>query len=156
MRRVVEEQRLAFVATVCPDGTPNLSPKGTIAVWDGDRLCFADICSPATVANLRTNPSIELNVVDVFARKGFRFKGRAEVVSEGPLFEQALAFYRTRGTRTETDAGRRVNAVVFVRVEQVRRLVSPAYDLGEGEAQITTRMRDYFDGVLRCREITNC
>ena len=32
MKRVVTEQRLAFVATVCPDGTPNLSPKGTSAV----------------------------------------------------------------------------------------------------------------------------
>jgi hypothetical protein len=32
MKRVVEEQRLAFVATVCPDGTPNLSPKGTTRV----------------------------------------------------------------------------------------------------------------------------
>lgn len=32
MQRLVEEQRLALVATVCPDGTPNLSPKGTIAV----------------------------------------------------------------------------------------------------------------------------
>lgn len=38
MKRVVEEQRLGFVATVCPDGTPNLSPKGTTAVWDDDRL----------------------------------------------------------------------------------------------------------------------
>jgi predicted pyridoxine 5'-phosphate oxidase superfamily flavin-nucleotide-binding protein len=26
MKRVVEQQRLGFVATVCPDGTPNLSP----------------------------------------------------------------------------------------------------------------------------------
>jgi predicted pyridoxine 5'-phosphate oxidase superfamily flavin-nucleotide-binding protein len=33
MKRVVEQQRLGFVATVCPDGTPNLSPKGTTAVW---------------------------------------------------------------------------------------------------------------------------
>ncbi len=24
MKRVVEQQRLGFVATVCPDGTPNL------------------------------------------------------------------------------------------------------------------------------------
>jgi predicted pyridoxine 5'-phosphate oxidase superfamily flavin-nucleotide-binding protein len=31
MKRVVEQQRLGFVATVCPDGTPNLSPKGTTA-----------------------------------------------------------------------------------------------------------------------------
>ena len=30
MKRVVMEQPLAFVATVCPDGTPNLSPKGNM------------------------------------------------------------------------------------------------------------------------------
>lgn len=33
MKRVVRDQRLGFVATVCADGTPNLSPKGTTAVW---------------------------------------------------------------------------------------------------------------------------
>jgi len=26
-KRVVTEQRLGFVGTVCPDGTPNLSPR---------------------------------------------------------------------------------------------------------------------------------
>ena len=41
MKRVVEEQRLGFVATVCADGTPNLSPKGTTAVWDDEHLVFA-------------------------------------------------------------------------------------------------------------------
>ena len=29
MKRVVGEQRLGFYATVCEDGSPNLSPKGT-------------------------------------------------------------------------------------------------------------------------------
>ncbi len=48
MKRVVREQRLGYAATVCPDGTPNLSPKGTTTVWDDDHLVFADICSPAT------------------------------------------------------------------------------------------------------------
>jgi hypothetical protein len=55
MRRAVETQ-LGFVATTCPDGTPNLSPKGTTAVWDDDHLVFAHIHSPGTVANLRSNP----------------------------------------------------------------------------------------------------
>ena len=31
MRRLVEAE-LGFIATVCPDGTRNLSPKGTTAV----------------------------------------------------------------------------------------------------------------------------
>src|SRR6476661_7236773 len=70
MKRVVAEQRLGFVATVCPDGTPNLSPKGTTAVWDDDHLVFANIRSPGTLANLRQNANVEVNVVDPFARKG--------------------------------------------------------------------------------------
>jgi predicted pyridoxine 5'-phosphate oxidase superfamily flavin-nucleotide-binding protein len=37
IRRVVEAE-LGFIATVCPDGTPNHSPKGTTAVWDDDHL----------------------------------------------------------------------------------------------------------------------
>jgi hypothetical protein len=32
MKQVIREQRLGYVATVCPDGTPNLSPKGTTTV----------------------------------------------------------------------------------------------------------------------------
>jgi uncharacterized protein len=39
MKRVVEQQRLGFVATVCSDGTPNLSPKGTTAVWNDPITC---------------------------------------------------------------------------------------------------------------------
>ena len=79
MKRVVLEQKLGFVATVCPDGTPNLSPKGTTTVWDDGHLVFADIRSPNTVRNLRGNPSIEINVVDPIVRKGYRFKGVAAV-----------------------------------------------------------------------------
>jgi hypothetical protein len=49
MKRVVGEQRLGFVATVCSNGTPNLSPKGTIRVWDDEHLAFCDLMSPQTV-----------------------------------------------------------------------------------------------------------
>jgi predicted pyridoxine 5'-phosphate oxidase superfamily flavin-nucleotide-binding protein len=75
MKRVVEEQQLGFVATVCRDGSPNLSPKGTVAVWDDDHLVFADICSPDTIANLAANPAIEINVVDPLRRKGYEPHG---------------------------------------------------------------------------------
>src|SRR6185295_15235013 len=91
MKRVVAEQKLGFVATVCADGTPNLSPKGTTEVWDDDHLIFVDLASPGTVANLRKNPAIEINLVDQLVRKGYRFKGTAEVFEKGPLFETVVA-----------------------------------------------------------------
>src|SRR5262245_23943959 len=98
MKRVVEEQRLGFFATVCPDGTPNVSPKGTIAVWDDDHLVFANIRSPGTLANVRQNPSIEVNVVDPVVRKGYRFKGVATILDSGPVYDRAMSFYKERGS----------------------------------------------------------
>lgn len=143
MQRVVTEQKLGFVATVCPDGTPNLSPKGTTAVWDDDHLVFLDICSPQTVANLKANPAIEINVVDVVVRKGYRFKGRAEVLSAGARFDAIAAFYRARGSSNP------YRHIVLVRVESAAALISPAYDQGATEAEVAERWRDYWDGLRR-------
>src|SRR5438309_7987365 len=96
MRRVVEAE-LSFIATVCPDGTPNLSPKGTTAVYDDDHLVFADLRSPGTVRNLKENPNIEINVVDVLARTGYRFKGVATVHTDDSVMERALEIYEALG-----------------------------------------------------------
>ncbi len=76
IKNFIEQQKLGYVATVSPDNTANLSPKGTISVWDDKHLVFADIKSPKTMANLEKNPSLEINVVDPITRKGFRFKGK--------------------------------------------------------------------------------
>ena len=144
MKRVVEEQKLGFVASVCPDGSPNLSPKGTTAVWDDDHLVFADICSPQTVANLRANPAVEINVVDPIVRKGYRFKGRATVLSTGPQFDVIAEFYRKRGSQNP------INHYVLVKVETAAPLVSPAYDLGLSEAEVAARWEKLRDD-LRAR-----
>ena len=60
MQRMVSELRLCYVATVTPDGKPNLSPKGSLRVVDGDHLAFADIISPMTIRNLKSNPYCEI------------------------------------------------------------------------------------------------
>jgi predicted pyridoxine 5'-phosphate oxidase superfamily flavin-nucleotide-binding protein len=139
MRRVVREQSLGFVATVCPDGTPNLSPKGTTVVWDDEHLVFLHIHSAGTVENLATNPSLEVNVVDPIARKGYRFKGRAEVLTSGEQHAEILGWFRSeRGTDTD-----RVRAVVLMRVDTAAPLVSPAYDVGGLERDIVTRWRGH-------------
>lgn len=140
MRRMVEEQQLGFIATVCVDGTPNLSPKGTTTVWDDEHLVFADICSPGTIANLRQNPAVEINVVDNLSRKGYRFKGTATIL-QGAQLQQALAFYRKRGSTTEK------KHIVLVKVEGAAPLISPAYDQGQSEPQIKAHWRRYWDDL---------
>jgi uncharacterized protein len=138
MRQLVEEQQLGFVASVCPDGTPNLSPKGATAVIDEDHLVFADIHSPRTVANLRANPAVEINVVDSLTRKGFRFKGAARIVDAGPELGTLLDFYRARGSTSEK------RCIVVVKVEAASPLISPAYDDGTSEAAVVAKWRRYW------------
>lgn len=139
MRRVVREQRLGFVATVCPDGTPNLSPKGTTIVWDDEHLVFLHLHSPDTVANLAVNPSIEINVVDPLLRKGYRFKGTADVLTQGELHDQVIDYFHVqRGTDPQ-----RIRAVVMMTVHDAAPVISPAYDLGAREEDVVTQWRDH-------------
>jgi uncharacterized protein len=138
MKRIVREQRLGYIATVCPDGTPNLSPKGTTAVWDDDHLVFADIRSPQSVQNIERNPSVEVNVVDPLVRKGYRFKGRGLVHRSDEVFRRVCQMYRDKGLTIE------IRTVVLIRVERALPLISPAYDRGETEEQVKDRWRRYW------------
>jgi predicted pyridoxine 5'-phosphate oxidase superfamily flavin-nucleotide-binding protein len=141
----LQPQRLGYIATVCPDGTPNLSPKGTTAVWDNDNLAFADIRSPQSVQNIEPNSSVEVNVVDPLIRKGYRFKGRGVVHRCDEVFQRACQMYRNKGLTIE------IRAVVLIHVERALPLSSPAYDRGETEEQVKNRWRRYWrklwDGV---------
>ncbi len=139
MKRVIEEQRLGFVATSAPDGTPHLSPKGTFAVLDDRTIAFGDIRSPGTLQNLKTNPRLEVNFVDVFARKGYRFAGTATVVERGAAdFEALLA-------RLGSTLAHRIRAIVTITVTRALPLTSPSYDDGKTEGELrrawTTRFR---------------
>lgn len=146
MKRVVRQQRLAFVATVCGDNTPNLSPKGTIAVWDDDHLVFANIRSPRTVSNLHRNGAIEVNVVDPMVRKGYRFKGTATIEESGARYEEVRDFFRARGVLNP------FREVVVIRVEQALPVTSPAYDLGHSEEEIRARWERHHEAIKRGSE----
>jgi predicted pyridoxine 5'-phosphate oxidase superfamily flavin-nucleotide-binding protein len=140
MKRIIEEQLLGFVATTAPpDGTPNVSPKGTFFVVDDNTIAFGEIRSPGTIRNLRANPRIEINFVDPFVRKGYRFAGTADVVERGDdAFDALLGHYH--GALEP-----RLRAIVAVTVTKALPLTSPVYDDGAGEPDVrrgwTTRFR---------------
>jgi len=141
IKEFVKQQKLGFVATVCPDGTPNLSPKGTTIVWDDDHLVFADIHSPGTINNLLLNPAIEINIVNVFTRKGYRFKGIAKVLSAGTLFEEIISYYKNAGSKYT------IKNIALINVERILPLLSPVYDTGISEDEVVNRWTDYWNSI---------
>ena len=130
VRDFLLRQRLGYVATSSPDGAPNVSPKGTIFAWGERSLVFANIRSPRTVENIRSNPRLEINVVDPVSRRGYRFAGTGRVLAEGGLRDRIIAFYRDLGIRSE------ILDVVMISVGAVSEVTSPLYDLGMSEEQI--------------------
>jgi len=122
MRAVIQAAHVCFAATVSPDGMPNVSPKGTIRVWDEQHLYFLDLASPGTRENLRARPWMELNVVDLLSRRGYRFFGPVTLHVGDAVFEEAA-----RRVYGHEQPSLPVAAVVLLAVERAAALVSPGY-----------------------------
>ena len=138
IRTFVNFQKLGYVATVSSDNSPNLSPKGTIIVIDESHLAFADIRSPQTIENLRHNSSIEINVVDPIRRKGFRFLGDGQIISEGTQFSEILEQYKRNGIKSK------ISTIVVVTVNKLSEVISPSYDLGMKEDELVSKWKKYY------------
>ncbi|MCH6571803.1 MAG: pyridoxamine 5'-phosphate oxidase family protein [Thaumarchaeota archaeon] len=138
IKHFLERQKLGFVATISPDNTPNVSPKGTILAWDDEHLIFADIRSPQTISNLENNPSVEINVVDPILRKGYRFKGKGMILKDNEEFSKILKFYEEKGIKSK------INAVVMVKVDTLSEVTSPLYDLGFSEEEIKEKWKKHY------------
>ena len=138
IKNFVNFQKLGYVATVSIDNTPNLSPKGTIMVLDELHIVFANIQSPKTVENLKHNSSIEVNVVDPFSRKGYRFKGTAEVISSGDKFNKIISYYKESGVKSS------IKSIILVKIEKISEVLSPLYDLGYTEEELKTKWKKHY------------
>ncbi len=116
-KNLIEEVGLSYVATASNDGVPNVSPKGSITVLDDEHLAFADIMSPGTRANLEQNANIAVFVCKPETFQGFQFKGTAELLKEGELYDALAA----KVAESELKLPPPVNAV-RIKVEKVRKL----------------------------------
>ena len=139
IRNFVNFQKLGYVATVSSDGAPNLSPKGTIVILDDSRLVFANIRSPQTVENLTKNSSIEINVIDPFSRMGYRFKGIANILSDGSDFKKILDYFEKKGIKSK------ISDIVVVDVKSFSKVTSPSYDLGLKKDVLIEKWKQYYN-----------
>ncbi len=143
MKRVIAQQKVGYVATVGADGTPNLSPKATMLTPDDDHIMFADIRSPNTAENLARIPVLEMNFIDLFSRKGYRFKGTAQYAPQGtPAYDDLLPHFKPWGDLRSAFRG-----IIKVRVERALPVTSPAYDRGATEEGLRLEWQAYYLGL---------
>lgn len=81
--RDIDEAVLCWLATVSPDGVPNVSPKEIFCADGDEAILIAHIASPVSVANLRAHPVVCVSFIDVFRQEGFKIVGRAALAAPG-------------------------------------------------------------------------
>ena len=122
MKDLVAAQQ-CFIATVNPDGTPNVGPKRSTRVLDNEHLAFNEVTAKQTWTNVKNGSKVAIAVVDRESMRGFRFVGTPEPLTSGQVFEQAAEANRARGIMAP------LTAVVKVKVEKIFNLGMP----GAGE-----------------------
>jgi uncharacterized protein len=134
---------LCWLATVSPDGQPNVSPKEIWAPFDAAHLVVANIASPTSVRNLRQSPRVCLSFIDILVQKGFKIAGTAQNIgrddpSFGPWAAPLLAMAEPRF---------KVHSVIVIHASSVEPILAPSYRLYPSqtteEGQIASARRTY-------------
>lgn len=85
---VLAEGHNIWVATVAPDGTPNVSIKGSGSLLDDQHIYFADLYHKETLENLEHDPRIAIGVHDYARKVAMQVKGHAEILDHGELVDE--------------------------------------------------------------------
>jgi len=111
-----------FVATVNADGTPNIGPKRSTRVLDDEHIVYNEATAKQTWDNVQRGSKIAIAVVDREKLRGFRFSGKAEALTSGKIYDEALNASQKRGLPAP-------KAVIKVEIEKIYNLGVP----GAGE-----------------------
>jgi hypothetical protein len=105
------------IATVGPDGAPDVAPKGSTMVWDADHLAFWERSHGTTIANLRQNHQVAVFSFNRAKGTGvLRFFGRAELVEDAELRQSIMD--RVIEAELSKDPERK-GIAVLIRVDKV-------------------------------------
>ncbi len=111
MSELVEKEQ-CLVATADQEGRPNLAVKGSTMVIDEKTLAFGELGGGKTYHNIIENPQVLVIAANLKNRTGYRFLGKGELISNGPLFDKFADLFAGMGKRNPI-------AVVQVKVNEI-------------------------------------
>lgn len=115
-----------IVGTASKDGRPQVSPKGSVAVFDDEHLCFWERSLRSSYQQIRENPAIVVYYRNPARAQqiphpgaAMRFHGRARIVTSGPDLDRAWAL--TIAEEQQRDPERK-GCAILVRIDRIEEL----------------------------------
>lgn len=142
VKTYIDQSVLCWLSTVDADNWPNVSPKEMFTYLDDTTLLVANIASPVSVTNIRSNPQVCISFIDVFVQKGYKLKGMATIIDkENPSF----GIKAKRLTDLFSDKFV-IQSILEIKIIEVAKIVAPSYRFypeTTEESQITNAMKTY-------------
>jgi uncharacterized protein len=137
-----ERSVLCWLATVSDDLQPNVSPKEMFVLHDENTLLIANIASPISVRNILRNKKVSVSMVDIFAQKGFKIYGTAEILEK----DHVMYLEREKILTDKYSSKFPIKSIIEVTITRIFPILAPSYllfpDTTE-EMQIESATRRY-------------
>ncbi|RSX56110.1 flavin-nucleotide-binding protein [Bifidobacterium dolichotidis] len=92
-------ENLCWVATVSPDGEPDLGPKMSMFVLDESHLAYHERTAGKMFENLKNGSKLVVASVNFEQKKGYRFHGNVTLHTDDAIYEQQVELAKERGTK---------------------------------------------------------
>ena len=123
MKALIASQQ-AYVGTASAAGKPSIALKGSTKVLDDEHITFFEMTGGRTWGNVQKNPWVVIVVADRGKMQGYRFEGSAEIISVGPMYEEAQKLAEAMKIPVPP------KAAIKVKVEEI-------YNLGKGGQKVS-------------------
>ncbi len=109
----------ALVGTSSKDGWPQISPKGSVMVYDKETLAYWERSKRSAMDNLAENPKVVIYYNNQKTRTRWRFYGTATIHESGAIRDDVMS--KTIQAELERDPERQ-GVAVLVKVDKVGEL----------------------------------
>jgi uncharacterized protein len=113
MRLIIDKMKPPVVATAGLDGKPNVVPIGFTRVISDDEILLMDNYMNKTRSNIDSNPQVAISVWSLDDKIGYQFKGKARIITAGPVFEEGKEWVKTRRPQANP------KAAIIVKIEEI-------------------------------------
>lgn len=113
VQETINKQKPIPIATADLDGKPNVVFITFLRIVDDETIHIADNFFNKTRANLSENPQISIVGYDSETNRSFQVKGRVDIVTDGPVYEDVKTWVHAKSKAMP------MKAAVVMHVEEI-------------------------------------